>query len=176
MADQQPLADDERDGATLLDQWRLFGADHGPYRILLTGRLIDRLTAQHVREVGDLTLAEWRVLAHLAAMGEQSASAVSAAALVDRSEVSRAVASLTAAGLIDRRRNPRNRKSHLLFLTPAGHAGFTTIQHERLRFFRAITAGLSPAERALLDELLLRVAQRAQAMGGNRPLLPPEEG
>lgn len=164
------------EGSTIVDHWRLFGPEHGPYRILLTGRLIDRLTAQHVREVGDFALAEWRVLAHLAVMGAKSASAVSAAALVDRSEVSRAVAALSAAGLIDRRPNPRNRKSRLLVLTPAGQAKFEMMQRERVRFFRAVTADLSPAERALLDEMLLRVAQRAEAMGGRRPVLPQEEG
>jgi len=172
------MADDQadtgrRDGTDLLDHWRIFGPDHAPYRILLTGRMIDRLTAQHVREEGNLSIAEWRVLAHLAMMGEQSASAVSAAALVDRSEVSRAVASLATAGLIERRPHPRNRRSRLLVLTEAGQARFRAVQAERLRFFRAITADLSTAERGMLDDLLLRVARRAEGMTGQHPLLPP---
>jgi DNA-binding MarR family transcriptional regulator len=176
MTDAEDTAEEVgQNGTTLLDHWGLFGAEHGPYRILLTGRLIDRLTTQHVREVGQLALAEWRVLAHLAAMGEKSASRISAAALVDRSEVSRAVAALERQGLIQRRPNPRNRKSHLLFLTAAGDEMFQKVQKERLRFFRTITVDLSLDERVMLDDLLLRVAQRAEALLDKNPVLPSED-
>ncbi|MEH3108212.1 MAG: MarR family winged helix-turn-helix transcriptional regulator [Sphingomonas fennica] len=158
-------------GLSVADHWGLFGPDHLPYRILLLGRMLDRLTAQHVRSVGDMAVAEWRVLAHLAQMGERSASAVSAAALVERSEVSRAVARLTADGLVHARPNPANARSRLLSLTEAGRARFAATRAARLGFFATVMQGFTPDEAAALDGALLRIAQQVERMGQ----LPPSD-
>ncbi len=152
------------DGLAVADYWQLFGLDHLPYRILLVGRMIDRLTVQHVRSIGAMSVAEWRVLAHLAVMGEKSASAVSAAALVERSEVSRAVSALTQAGLIEQKPNPANQKSKLLALTEAGDARFRLLQRERQRFFAAVMADVPPHAAAAFDATLLRIAARVEQM------------
>ena len=68
-----------------------FGPSHIPYRVLLLGKMIDRVTAQHVRDTAQLTLAEWRVLTHVEMIGKCSAAEVASVAYSDRAEVSRAV-------------------------------------------------------------------------------------
>jgi len=145
--------------------WSLFGSTHVPYRILFLGKMLDRLTTTQVKTLADLTLAEWRVLAHLGAMGAKSASDVCNAAMMDRAEVSRSVSSLAERGLLKRSPNPRNKKSQLLSLTPKGKKTHAKVQTHRLGFFSHLTADLSKKELAQFDEMLLRIAKRAHSLG-----------
>lgn len=158
----------ERELGGLTIAWGIFGPKHVPYRILMLGKMMDRLTAQHVRELAGLSLAEWRVLAHLAVLGEKSASELSSAALVDRSEVSRAVRDMEAQGILVKRPNPRNRKSSLLALTELGRKTYDKVYAARRAFFEEVTADLSEAELNHLDELLLRMARRADRLASTR--------
>jgi len=156
----------ERAPATgpLEEAWSIFDARHVPYRLLMLGKMLDRITTQHIRELADVTLAEWRVIVHLAVMGSKSASEVSTAALVDRAEVSRAVRSLEENGYLTRVENPRNRKSSLLVLTPAGMAIYERMQKQRRHFYEQLMVDLSCEQLAMLDELLLCIARRADAL------------
>jgi DNA-binding MarR family transcriptional regulator len=147
-----------------LEGWTIFPATHLPYRLLLLAKMLDRLIAVQLRETADLTLAEWRVMAHLAVMGERSASAIASAAFVDRAEVSRAVAALQRRGLLGRRANPRNRKSALLTLTDQGIELHRRVQEQRHQFFAEVTGDLGPEELGLMDKWLLRMALRASQM------------
>ncbi len=168
------IQDGQTETGPLEDAWRIFDARHLPYRLLMLGKMLDRLSVQHVRDYAGMSLAEWRVLAHLAVMGSKSASEVSTAALVDRAEVSRAVRSLEEAGLDSRNDNPRNRKSSLLALTPAGQAVFDRVHRERRAFFDALTADIDSEGLVQLDSLLLRMARRADmlARDGVTPVGP----
>jgi DNA-binding MarR family transcriptional regulator len=148
----------------LEDAWAIFDTRHLPYRLLMMGKMIERLSVQQVRDLCGLTLAEWRVLAHLAVMGAKSASDVSSAALVDRAEVSRAVRSLEESGLLSRADNPRNRKSSLLMLTAAGVQVYERVHKERRRFFDLLMADMSREEMMALDALLLRMARQADRL------------
>jgi len=145
-----------------------FGPSHIPYRILLLGKMIDRVTAQHVRDTAQLTLAEWRVLTHVEMIGKCSAAEVASVAYSDRAEVSRAVGSLEERGLVQREANPRNRKSSLVSLTAEGKAVHTAIRGERGKFSEQWLTDLSEAERTAfndgLDKLTRRVIESAPHM------------
>jgi len=145
----------------LEEAWSIFDARHLPYRMLMLGKMLDRLSVSHIREMAGVSLAEWRVLAHLANMGSRSASEISVAALVDRAEVSRAVRSLEDAGLLTRVDNPRNRKSSLLVLTPRAEEIYARVSQQRREFYGELMADIAPAELEMLDELLLRMARQA---------------
>lgn len=141
--------------------WSLFGQTHIPYRILFLGKMLDRLTTTQVKSLADLTLAEWRVIAHLGVMGKKSASEICSAAMLDRAEVSRSVTRLVDRGLLKRSPNPRNKKSQLLSLTVKGTKTYVDVQKHRLGFFGYLTEDLNKKELALLDDFLLRIAKRA---------------
>lgn len=98
-SDQVMIPEAVQDRGPLEEAWRIFDARHLPYRVLMLGKMFDRLSVQQVRDRAGMSLAEWRVLAHIAVMGPKSASEVSGAALVDRAEVSRAVRSLEAGAI-----------------------------------------------------------------------------
>ena len=137
-----------------------FGPSHIPYRILLLSKMIDRVTAQHVRDTARLSLAEWRVLTHVEMMGKCSAAEVASVAYSDRAEVSRAIGSLEKRGFVQREANPRNRKSSLVSLTDAGKAIHAAIRGERGKFYGQWLTDLSDAERVALNESLEKVTRR----------------
>lgn len=166
MQDNRLDAHDAAEIGPLEEAWQIFDARHLPYRLLMLSKMIDRLSIQHLRDLTGLSLAEWRVLVHIAVLGSKSASQVSAAALVDRAEVSRAVRSLEAAGLMERVDNPRNRKSSLLVLTDAGRQVYEHTYKERRVFFGLLTADMNDEDLTTLDGLLLRMARQADRMAG----------
>lgn len=137
-----------------------FGPSQLPYRILLLGKMIDRVTAQHVRDTAGLSLAEWRVLTHVEMIGKCSAAEVASVAYSDRAEVSRALGSLEERSLVRREANPRNRKSSLVSLTDEGKAVHTAIRGERGKFYEQWLTDLEPAERAALDAGLDQITRR----------------
>lgn len=146
----------------LPETWQLFDQVHLPYRILLLAKLLDRATARQLREQEDLTLAEWRVLAHLETLGEASSARIAAAAAADRAEVSRAVASLEKAGLIVRRPDSENRKRLLLRLTDDGQRIHRAVRAKRVAYFQYLLADLDEDERTSLDAALLKIARRVE--------------
>jgi MarR family transcriptional regulator, transcriptional regulator for hemolysin len=61
------------------------------------------------------------------------------------------------AGLITRRRDPANRRVHLVELTPAGDALFFRLRETAVAFDERLRSGLSDADLARLRELLDRL-------------------
>lgn len=137
-----------------------FGPSHVPYRILLLSKMIDRVTAQHVRDTAQLSLAEWRVLTHIEMIGKCSAAEVASVAYSDRAEVSRAIGSLEQRGFVQREANPRNRKSSLVSLTAEGKAVHAAIRGERGKFYEQWLTDLGETEREALNAALDKVTRR----------------
>ena len=148
----------------LAEAWGMFGPSHVPYRILLLSKMIDRLTTKQVRKLTGLTLAEWRVVAHLAAIGKTSAARISKAAMVDRAEISRAVRALSEKGLIARLSDPADQRIAVLGLTDEGRSLFDATQSKRVAFFAELTDELDDEELQQLDSYLFRIAKVADRM------------
>jgi DNA-binding MarR family transcriptional regulator len=79
-------------------------------------------------------------------------------------------------GLVERRRNPADRRSHALYLTEAGTAMLARVREVTRAHEAAITAGLSAAERDQLTALLERVARDQGLTGQALPGAPPRHG
>ena len=85
-------------------------------------------------------------------------------------------------GLVERRRNPADRRSHALHLTEAGTAMLARVREATAAHEADITVGLSQAEQAELATLLRRIAHEqglaAHALPGmTRPRVAlPREG
>lgn len=157
-------SDMDIDQSPLAETWAIFGLTHVPYRILLLSKMIDRLTTRHVRQLANLSLAEWRVVAHLAAIGSTSSSQISRAALVDRAETSRAVRSLREKGLITRLSDPADQRKAVLGLTDKGHEIYRSTHAARGSFFADLTQELEEAELRQLDAYLFKMAKVADRM------------
>ena len=71
---------------------------------------------------------------------------------------------MESAGLVTRRRDPANRRLHLVELTPAGDALFLRLRDAAVAFDRRLRAGLSDGEVSQLATLLTRL--RDNVSGG----------
>jgi DNA-binding MarR family transcriptional regulator len=76
-------------------------------------------------------------------------------------------------GLVERRRNPADRRSHALHLTDAGTAMLARVREVTRAHEAAITASLSAAERDQLAALLHRLARDQGLAGQALPGAPP---
>jgi len=71
---------------------------------------------------------------------------------------------MESAGLVTRRRDPANRRLHLVELTPAGDALFLRLRDAATAFDRRLRAGLSESDAGQLEALLTRL--RDNVSGG----------
>ena len=76
-------------------------------------------------------------------------------------------------GLVERRRNPADRRSHALHLTEAGTAMLARIRQVTAAHEADITASLGDAERKELTALLRRLADDQGLAAQSLPGLPP---
>jgi DNA-binding MarR family transcriptional regulator len=80
-------------------------------------------------------------------------------------------------GLVERRRNPADRRSHALHLTEAGTAMLARVREVTAAHEADIAASLTPAERGELVALLRRLARdQGLAPHGLPGLAPPHYG
>ncbi len=78
---------------------------------------------------------------------------------------------LVAAGLVERRPIPGDRRAHAVCLTPEGRDAYAAMAREHERWIMSLTAGLAPGELAELNRLLdvLKASVAARSMGEARP-------
>jgi DNA-binding MarR family transcriptional regulator len=93
-----------------------------PYRLAVAAQ---RVSADFRAVYGPrhgLSVAEWRVMAHLSSAGPVSVREIFERVAMDKPKVSRAASRLELAGLIEKRPDPRDRRLVALSLTERGRA------------------------------------------------------
>lgn len=73
---------------------------------------------------------------------------------------------MEAAGLIIRRRDPANRRIHIVELTPAGDQMFVTLRAAAIDFDERLRGGISEQEISALRGLLARLADNTRPAAG----------
>lgn len=136
-----------------------------PYRLsVLSNTVSSAIAAAYFAHFG-LTIPEWRVMAVLAANPGLSAAEVTARTAMDKVAVSRAVATLIAAGRLRRTTVPADRRRTHLALTPAGAGVYSRVVPVALEYERRLVAALSKRDRATLDRILRELLGRAIELG-----------
>ncbi|MDQ1519164.1 MAG: hypothetical protein QOI55_237 [Actinomycetota bacterium] len=79
-------------------------------------------------------------------------------------------------GLVERRRNPKDRRSHALYLTPEGKLALVRVNALGREHDAQLGASLTAAERKQLALLLKRVADAEGISGQWLPMPPPARG
>ena len=85
---------------------------------------------------------------------------------LDASDVVGVLDILEAAGMVERQRDPNDRRRHAVVLTEKGEAAAAHFAHLRARATERALAGLDEGERRQLVELLNRASARFTAGGG----------
>lgn len=137
-----------------------------PYQLSVTSNAVSSLIAERYRKRFGLKIPEWRVMAVLGDAGTMTQRALTAATVMDKVAVNRAVKVLEDRGLVARVPNPGDGRSHLLALTGEGRA----IHGEVMPLARAteadLLAELTGEDEALLRRLLAALRERATRLAG----------
>jgi len=136
-----------------------------PYRLsVLSNTVSSAIAAAYFAHFG-LSIPEWRVMAVLAANPGLSAAEVTARTAMDKVAVSRAVATLLAAGRLRRTMAKADRRRTHLELTSAGARVYAQVVPMALNYERHLIAPLSARDRATLDRILRVLLGRAIELG-----------
>lgn len=128
-----------------------------PYRFAnLAEKISLSLSRVYVDRFG-INVAEWRILATLGEFGELQAKQVAQHSNMDKVRVSRAVASLAAKSLLERRPCPGDSRGTLLHLSPEGCSLYQQLVPHALRWERALVEPLSAQEQRVLWGVLDRL-------------------
>lgn len=123
-------------------------------------------TAGTVRRAFDAALSEaggslpvWLVLISLKARPTANQRQIADAVGIRGATLTHHLAAMERAGLLTRRRDPDNRRVHVLELTDAGEELFGRLRTAAIGFDRRLRAGLSGEDVAALERLLGRLDQ-----------------
>ena len=116
------------------------------------------------------------MLVRLAANEGKSQQAIAALLGINATQMVFLVDELERLGLVERRRNPADRRSHALYLTGPGQAMLARVRAVTADHEASITAGLTGEEREQLLTLLGRIAAGQGLAAQALPGLPPAPG
>jgi DNA-binding MarR family transcriptional regulator len=145
-----------------------------PYRLSYSANLVSEAIAQQYSAIFNLTIPEWRVVAHVAEQSGITQQEIGLRTRMDKVTVSRATIALAARGFVSRHKNPADRRSHLLSLTPAGRRLYAAIAPKALELERAVFGQFSAAEITAFGNFLQRVdAAASAAMSAKSDVVAP---
>ncbi len=121
-----------------------------PYQLAVIAARTSRDFARHYRDQFDISIPEWRVVAHLAQSGKVSVREIHQRVDMDKSKVSRAAARLEAAGYVAKESGQHDRRLVELSLTPRG---------------QALMDSLAPIARAYQDRFVQELGADAAGFG-----------
>jgi len=132
--------------------------DFMPYQLAVAASRISALFAlTYSREFG-ITIAQWRVIAHVGGRAiKVSANIVAAEANLDKVKTSRAVAALVAQGLLRQERDPGDRRAYRLALTAAGRRVYHAVVARGTTIERIVRDEIGHRDHAELQRLLLKL-------------------
>lgn len=150
-----------------------------PYQLSVASNAVSALIAERYRKRFGLKIPEWRVMAVLGddgpTAGPMTQRALTAATVMDKVAVNRAVKVLEERGLIGRVPNPCDGRSYLLALTDEGRAIHAEVMPLARATERALLADLAPEEEAALRRLLATLRERALGLTDEKQE-GPEQG
>jgi DNA-binding MarR family transcriptional regulator len=129
-------------------------AEFLPYRIaVLSERISRRLSLIYGAEAG-ITVAEWRVMVHLARCREVSVREIHNCVNLDKPRVSRAVSRLTEAGLVAKTGSSTDQRLLSISLTEEGQGLLARILPPARAYEHRLLQALSSEEQATLSTIM----------------------
>jgi MarR family transcriptional regulator for hemolysin len=120
----------------------------------IAGRAFDDALAQ-----AGGSLPAWLVLISIKSMQAASQRELAEAVGIQGATLTHHLNAMEAAGLVTRRRDPANRRNHVVELTATGEALFLRLRGAALAFDQRLRSGLSDRDIAELEALLNRLRE-----------------
>ncbi len=124
-----------------------------PYRLAVLSAKVSKGFAEEYGKAFGISLAEWRVIVHLAMAGKVSVREIYQRVDMDKSKVSRAASRLEAAGVILKKVNAQDKRLVELSLTPKGKRMMNRLAPMARDYEAQVLAVLSPQQRAALEDI-----------------------
>jgi MarR family transcriptional regulator for hemolysin len=125
-------------------------------RLSRTARAVSRAFDDALAEAGG-SLPSWLVLLNLKTRRVGNQRELAEAVGIQEATLTSHLNGMEANGLLTRRRDPANRRIHIVALTDQGEAAFLSLRETAVAFDRRLRAGITDAEltqlRGLLDRL-----------------------
>jgi len=133
-----------------------------PYRISLLANTISQGIASHYRDEHGITATEWRVLAVLGRFPGSTASRLAQRTAMDKVAIHRAIKSLLARRLIERKTDRKDRRRRRLFIAaPLGRAVFDAIVPRARAFESELRSALGPEQTRTFLAAIEKLQQKA---------------
>lgn len=120
-------------------------------------RVVSRAFDEALGDAGG-SLPMWLVLLNLKIGRAANQRRLAEAVGVTEATLTHHLNAMETAGLVTRRRDPDNRRIHVVELTDAGEAAFLRLREAAMAFDRRLRRGVSADEEATLEEVLSRLA------------------
>ncbi len=133
-----------------------------PYLLNVLAHQVSRNLAQVYEAQFDLSIPEWRLMAHLAESDRISVREVFQHVDMDKAKISRASARLEARGLMEKRPSTNDRRLVEMRLTDSGRALFEDIKPLALEYEAQFLERLDPEERALFTKMVYKLLDAPQ--------------
>jgi len=143
-------------------------AETTPRLRVVIGRLSRRLRPADAAVAAGLTPTRISVLLHVARAGQIRLSELSDAEGINPTMMSRVIADLTEAGLVERVSDPGDRRAALVEATKAGHKLAARIRRERTDALNIALEGLDERERSQIEAALPALERLAEQLKGER--------
>ncbi|GLZ48643.1 MarR family transcriptional regulator [Actinomycetospora sp. NBRC 106375] len=153
------------------DRW--FVSDRLGHQLIRVMRAMERAKAAKSVGVDGVERAAYVLLARLVLEGPRRSNALAESVHSDPSTVSRQVAGLVRAGLVERRPDPEDGRATLLAPTAEGLRVFQANRDRRNRQISAMTEHWDEADRTRLVELLERLAGDIEHQHATTTPAPP---
>jgi DNA-binding MarR family transcriptional regulator len=141
--------------------------DFLPYRLSVASNLVSDVIASAYESLFGLRIPEWRLVAVMAENPEgMTQQQIGVITWMDKVTVSRAAISLFDRGLVTRRPNGADRRSHHLVLTRAGRDLYDAVVPKALEFERRIFGQFSDKERDGFEAMLRKLEEIALELHG----------
>lgn len=124
------------------------------FRLQRTGTLLTTQVVTLLKNAGDLTLNQWRLLSFLSERDGGSAHELAKLGHIDKATMSRAASELQKRGLIVSEVSSRDRRSAVLRVTQDGEDVVARISPMMMSRQRELVAAISEEERAALFQIL----------------------
>lgn len=139
-----------------------------------TARAVSRAFDQALTAAGG-SLPIWLVLLTLQTQKVANQRELAAGVGIQGATLTHHLNAMETAGLLTRRRDPANRRVHLVELTERGEAAFHRMRQAAAGFDQRLRAGLEADEIAHLSQLLTRLHDNVN-MATSRPTGPDDAG
>lgn len=152
-------AADRDDPEGIPPSYRVGGLPYFGYRLAVTAKLFDRKFMEILRQHSTLTLPQWRCIAQLGLSEPGTVRSLSEGAVVDKAEVSRALARLVTQGLVERHENEGDQRSPRFTLSGEGRSLFERLRKPISEFIASLISQVDKSDIEAADRVLWAVSR-----------------